>query len=164
MQYMTFAKKIPFSVDHDGYSLSGLVWALQNFGGNNANAVTRGWNSGANSAHGGGVGMFGTWGVENADLAHPDPHAQCSAKCSSTETADGSCCDEVYNENNHIEGWWGTDHATLNTNCKDEEYFKEDWFECDCHFHKHFGTHGDYDTGSEAYWDCWGDKYGHYDY
>ena len=43
---------------------SGAAWNYgQNFGGSNAKAIARGWTSGADTVHDGGVGMFGAWGT-----------------------------------------------------------------------------------------------------
>jgi hypothetical protein len=106
------------------------VCALQNFAGNNQNAVARGWKSGANTEHGGfNVGMFGQWGVDNVDLAHPAPAAECPAKCSNAETADLSCCDVV----------WGLPHnadqVLARANCKDLQEWKNANFVCTCQYH-----------------------------
>jgi hypothetical protein len=45
----------------------------QNYGGSNANAVTRGWTSGADTVHSGGKGMFGTFGVDPTEGAFQCP-------------------------------------------------------------------------------------------
>ena len=44
---------------------NGATWNYgANFGGANAKAVARGWTSGADTVHAGGVGMFGAWGTD----------------------------------------------------------------------------------------------------
>ena len=59
----------------------GAEWNYgQNFGGQNANAIARGWTSGANTVHNGGVGMFGAWGTKEMQ-AEPMPTGTCGVEC-----------------------------------------------------------------------------------
>ena len=67
-----------------------------NYAGANSRAISRGWTSGADTAHDGGKGMYGVWGV---DAAHEAPmetvfeggwHSYCSNAAPCTE-CHGDC-------------------------------------------------------------------------
>lgn len=110
--------------------------------------------------------MFGKWGVNNVDLAHPTEAMQCSDKCANKETADYTCCAEVYNGNQHHmskdnENHWWSQPEAIAASCRTHEYYKEEWFECACHFHKHYGAGGEaaYNEADNDYWDCYDTKY-----
>ena len=57
------AEKIGNTGNEEGNK--GVVWNVgSDYGGENANALARGWKSGSDTQHDGGVGMFGSWGVD----------------------------------------------------------------------------------------------------
>ena len=147
-----------------------------NFGGENAKALARGWTSGANTVHGqgaynsGGKGMFGKWAVNTAangpDPVEPEP-IECSEKCSNTDTADESCCDDAYGGMTDDHDFWGTDwdKSSYVDRCKQYTWYDSTWFKCDCAYALHVKHHHGKETESEEasydhYYDCYDDLYG----
>ena len=63
------------SDDRNAEGNKGIVWNYgQNFGGSNANAVARGWTSGADTVdrYNTGVGMYGKWGTKEDFMPSED--------------------------------------------------------------------------------------------
>jgi hypothetical protein len=97
------------SDDKNAEGNKGVIWNYgQNFGGLNANALARGWKTGADSLdrHSTGVGMFGKWGTKEDFMKSTDrvEAGKDDETCKDDETwvdAGGYGC-SVYAENPHV--------------------------------------------------------------
>jgi hypothetical protein len=53
--------------------------------------------------------------------------------CSDPDTATDDCCDIAYAQCNGVTLCWG-DASEVSADCKDEDWWQDDDFKCDCHY------------------------------